>query len=58
VEPASIPSLEPAPVAAGPAATPSPWPELPASDASGEMEDGLLRRLDRQHRIAREQRGD
>jgi len=37
---------------------PERWPELPPDQAPGELEEGLLRRLERRRRIAREQRGD
>jgi len=35
-----------------------PWPELPPEPPPADLEDAFLRRLERLHRIAREQRGD
>jgi hypothetical protein len=51
-----LPETVPWPVSPETAA--SPWPELPLEEPGEELEDGLLRRLERLHRLAREQRGD
>lgn len=37
---------------------PDPWPELPPEPPPTDLEDGFLRRLERLHRLAREQWGD
>lgn len=41
-----------------PSMPPERWPDLPPDQAPGELEEGLLRRLERRRRVAREQRGD